>query len=238
MTTVAIMQPYLFPYIGYYQLVAAADIFVFLDDVNFIKRGFVNRNRIIDRKGNAVRFTLPVQKASQNRQIREHFYANDNGKTLKSIEHCYTGAPGYSTWIPLLQDILHNHADKRVSELNETSIRKPLTTLDIEPRFSRSSELDPQSSLVGDERILNLCQTLRADRYINLPGGRALYSPDRFAKHGIELKFLDSPAPVRLPDHSAENPSFLHYLMTDRSPGESANRVLATNQAPDSPEDD
>ena len=238
MTTVAIMQPYLFPYIGYYQLVAAADIFVFLDDVNFIKRGFVNRNRIIDRKGKIVRFTLPVQKASQNRQIRQHFYAKDNGKTLKSIEHCYAGTPGYSAWIPLLHDILHNQAEKRVSELNEACIRKPLTALDIETRFSRSSELDPQSSLMGEERILHLCQTLRADRYINLPGGRALYSPNRFAKHGIDLKFLDSPAPVRLPDHTAEHLSFLHYLVTDRSPGESANRLLATNQAQDSPEDD
>lgn len=230
MTTVAIMQPYLFPYIGYYQLVAAADIFVFLDDVNFIKRGFVNRNQVIDKKGNIIRITLPVQKASQNRQIREHFYASDNGKTLKTIEHCYAGKPGYPTWIPLVRAILRGHADKRVSNLNEASIRNPLATLDNGTRFTRSSVLDPESSLVGEERILHLCQTLKADQYLNLPGGQNLYNPDLFAKCGIHLKFLDSPTPERLPGHTAEHPSFLHYMMTDRSPNESANRLLAANQ--------
>jgi len=210
-TTVAIMQPYLFPYIGYYQLAAAADVFVFLDDVNYIKRGFVNRNQVIDKRGEFVRFTLPVRKASQNRQIREHTYASDNGKALKTIEHCYKDQPGFDTWHPLAREILGESAEQPVSCTNEASVRKPMETLSIETQFCRSSDLDPQPSLTGENRILHLCRELRADRYINLPGGKLLYSPDRFASQGIELRFLRPPAPPFL--GIATQPSFLHQLM-------------------------
>ncbi|MFB4202251.1 hypothetical protein KBTX_03274 [wastewater metagenome] len=211
MTTVAIMQPYLFPYIGYYQLVAAADIFVFLDDVNFIKRGFVNRNQVIDSKGNVVRFTLPVRKASQNRHIREHSYANDNGKALRTIEHCYKDQPGFHTWHSLVREILGESAECSVSSTNETSIKKPLINLPIKTQFFRSSELDPQPTLTGENRILHLCGELGADRYINLPGGKSLYDPGRFASQGVELLFL---CPPDTPPGIATQPSFLHHLMT------------------------
>lgn len=222
MTTVAIMQPYLFPYIGYYQLVAAVDTFVFLDDVNYIKRGFVNRNTVINGKGQAVRFTLPVKRASQNRHIRDHRYGNDWEKPFQMIDHSYRRSPGYTKWLPRIRALLQRSINQPVSEINEASIRDPLEALGINTRFFRSSELAPNSRQNGEERILQICRELSATRYINLPGGRSLYNHDRFSSTGIELRFLTPPAPEHY-DSSGNSlyPSFLHYLMTYGTDAES-----------------
>ncbi len=67
---IAIMQPYIFPYIGYFQLIHAADVFVFYDDVNYINRGWINRNRIL-LNGKDQLFTIPCKEASQNKLIKD-----------------------------------------------------------------------------------------------------------------------------------------------------------------------
>src|SRR5690554_1040537 len=88
----AVMQPYLFPYLGYFQLIHAVDLFVIYDDVAFIKQGYINRNSILSR-GQPLRFTLPVPGASSNRKICELHYAEDAGKLLKTVAQSYARAP-------------------------------------------------------------------------------------------------------------------------------------------------
>src|SRR5690606_3799363 len=92
---IAIMQPYLFPYLGYFQLINAVETFVFYDDVNFIKRGWINRNQIlVDNK--AALFTVPLKKASQNKLINEIDMAIDEkwlSQFFKTIEQNYKNAP-------------------------------------------------------------------------------------------------------------------------------------------------
>jgi hypothetical protein len=186
MTTVAIMQPYIFPYLGYYQLVAKCDYFVFLDDVNFIVRGFINRNNILH--GNrARRITLPVLKISQNRPINRHWYVNDC-ESLDEILNVYARAPHFKEVVQFGREIRVN-GEGNVAETNALSVINTLAAIGIRPKYLRSSELGIK--LVGVDRIIAICHRLGASRYVNLPGGRSLYEASRFAADGIELEFVD-----------------------------------------------
>ncbi len=101
---IAVMQPYIFPYLGYYQLVHAVDTFVFFDDVNFIMKGWINRNRILQ-QNEPFKFTVPLIKASQNRLINAIEISDYNrwkSDFLKSIEHSYKKAPEFSSIFPWL----------------------------------------------------------------------------------------------------------------------------------------
>ena len=82
--TVAIMQPYLFPYIGYWQLIHAVDTFVIFDDVNYIKKGYINRNNILV-NGQKQTFTLELMSASQNKLINDIDIGNNIEKVMESI---------------------------------------------------------------------------------------------------------------------------------------------------------
>ncbi|RYF78205.1 MAG: hypothetical protein EOO39_02060, partial [Cytophagaceae bacterium] len=111
--TLAIMQPYVLPYIGYIQLLNAVDTFVFYDDVAFINRGWVNRNRLLV-NGKDHLFTIPLKDASQNKAIREIELANDSkwrGKLLKTIEQSYRKAPQYGVVMPMTERIINFQAD-------------------------------------------------------------------------------------------------------------------------------
>ena len=111
----AVMQPYFLPYLGYFQLLAAVDIFVILDDVNYINRGWINRNRIL-LNGQPCWVTLPISKASQNRRINEISLDTNKrftSKTLDRIRHAYTRAPHFSEVMPLIEDIFR-HGEKNL----------------------------------------------------------------------------------------------------------------------------
>lgn len=216
MTTVAVMQPYLFPYIGYYQLAAAADIFVFLDDVNFIKRGFINRNWVMDRAGRPVPFRIPVQGASQNRRINELIYGAPGPKPLKTLQQCYDGAAGFEEFYPLCDEVISQAEGQSVAEISALSIKLVAERLRLRTHFVSASDIDPHPSQGGQERILELCQRLGASRYLNLPGGRKLYDADIFRKNGIQLSFLDTDVePLTDKKGNQWHPSFLHYLLSE-----------------------
>ncbi|HEY0111260.1 MAG TPA: WbqC family protein, partial [Fibrella sp.] len=113
--TLAIMQPYVLPYIGYIQLMNTVDTFVFYDDVAFINRGWVNRNRLLV-NGKEYLFTIPLKEASQNKTIREIELANDpkwRGKLLKTIEQSYRKAPQYTVVMPMTERIINFQAENR-----------------------------------------------------------------------------------------------------------------------------
>lgn len=186
---IAIMQPYFFPYLGYVQLMNAVDRFVFFDDVNFIKRGWINRNSILTPSG-PQRITLSVQKASQNRRINDHLLGEGREKLVKSIELAYGKAPHFLETMPFLEECIL-YEEENLSAYLEHSLEKLASLLGMSTRFSRSSDIEkPDGGLKAEELILHICSELDATHYINPEGGRDLYEAASFAERDMELSFL------------------------------------------------
>ncbi len=190
---VAIMQPYLFPYIGYWQLLNAVDKFVVLDDVNFIVRGYINRNRIL-LNGKPYRFTIPMKAASQNRLIKDtklHFNEQEKMKFLGVLECAYKKAPFYSKVMPMLERIIRNPEDD-LTEYIYYSLEILKNYMDINTELYKSSELEKDNSLRAQDRIIEICRRMKADIYINPCGGRQLYTHEEFENQKMQLFFLDT----------------------------------------------
>jgi len=189
MKKIAVMQPYLFPYIGYYQLVNLTDVFIVYDDVTFIKRGYINRNSIlIDREPR--RFNIPVIGASQNVLIQNLHYA-PVGKLLKTIEQSYSKAPYYQDVIELITNVLNND-DRNISKLNALSIANVFNYLEIEKKILFASELDYNREANRADRLIALAKLQDCNHYINSPGGKELYKKEYFYNEGIKLSFIES----------------------------------------------
>ncbi|MEO6721259.1 MAG: WbqC family protein [Ferruginibacter sp.] len=189
----AVMQPYIFPYLGYFQLINAVNKFVIYDDVNFIKKGWINRNNILL---NAQRdlFTIPLENVSQNRLINETHISREvkwKTKLLKSLELAYKKAPRYSEVSPIiLETIVAEHTS--ISNMATMSIKAVLKYLDVSTEVVSTSSQYGNSMLKGQDRILDICKKEDADHYINLSGGMEIYSRDIFKKNGIALSFIKS----------------------------------------------
>lgn len=184
----AIMQPYLFPYLGYFQLLHAVDQFVVYDDVNYITRGWINRNRVLE-NGAAKLITLNTRGASQNVHINQVGVGDNGEKLLKTILHCYRKAPHFATTFPVVEQAMTS-GDGNLAAFLASSLQVLASYLGLAPRWLVSSEISQDRTLRGEDRIIHLCQVLAATEYINLPGGRALYEQDRFARHDIKLSFI------------------------------------------------
>lgn len=186
-----IMQPYFVPYMGYWQLMNAVDKYVIYDDVNYIKRGWINRNRIL-MDGNPIYFNIPILAASQNKLIKEIEIVTDEtliNKNLKRIEGAYKKAPYYYDVIPYLEKILC-FEEKNLVRYLINSFEVICGYLDITTELICSSSLDKDNSLKGKDKILSICSLLEATEYYNVIAGKELYSFDEFRSQGIELKFL------------------------------------------------
>ena len=188
-----IMQPYFLPYIGYWQLLNAVDTYVIYDDVNFIKGGWINRNRILI-DGRPAYLNVPLLRASCNKRINE-IAVDHSGlmlkKHLKTVEMAYKKAPYFSEVFPLVTAVMGSEK-KSLSGFLEDSIRIVCSYLSIDTTLIVSSSLKKNSTLKGQDKILDLCSRLEADQYYNAIGGQKLYSYDVFREHGIELKFLQT----------------------------------------------
>ncbi len=189
---VAVMQPYFLPYLGYFQLVNKVDIFVFLDDVNFIKRGWINRNRILV-NGNSNLITIPLVGASQNKLINEIEVLDDpiwKKKLLTKIEHAYSKSSNFNIVFPLVQDlILSNY--KLISDYAMASVERVSEYIGVKTDFVISSEKFSDIAGGGESRIIDICKELGADTYFNMAGGKELYDSKRFMEKGINLVFVE-----------------------------------------------
>lgn len=185
----AVMQPYLFPYIGYFQLIYAADLFLIYDDVAYIKQGYINRNSILS-SNEVKRFTVPVPGASSNKLISELQFSNDATKVLKTIEQSYSKAPYFASVYPLVRKALE-HEVRSISSVCQKSYEYIFSYLGIEKQFKKTSDLDYDRTSSAQDRLIALCNHFGADCYINSTGGRSLYIKPDFAKQGIALKFID-----------------------------------------------
>lgn len=191
MTVIAIMQPYFLPYIGYFQLMAAVDKFVVYDDVNFINRGWVNRNRLL-LNGSAHTFTVPLRGTSQNRLICDIELVDELGwrnKLMRTIRQAYGHAPCYAQ-VSVLAERLINYPTIRLDEFLLNSLREVVSFLALEVEIISTSRIYQNTHLKGQDRILDICRQELAGTYFNPIGGVDLYDRADFLKQGIQINFL------------------------------------------------
>lgn len=187
---IAIMQPYLFPYIGYFHLILASDIFVLYDDVNYIKKGYINRNNILF-NGKVQRINLAVPGASQNILINKLSYSEDTNKLLQTLKYAYGKSEHFNKVFPIIEDII-NYDNRSIPKLCNYSLNKLFEYLQIEKKIILSSDLNYDRGASASKKLVSICKTLDANVYINSPGGRSLYTRQMFEEYNIELKFIES----------------------------------------------
>jgi hypothetical protein len=190
---IAAMQPYFFPYLGYFQLMAQCDRFILLDDVQYVDRRWMNRNRIL-RNGAPAWLTYPVLQGPQAAAIRDRHYVGTceaKNQVLNKVRDAYRRAHRCDEICELIQSCLECRGSS-VAEVNEHLLRTTASRLGIYCEFVRSSDLGADPALRGERRILEMCRLLGADEYVNPIGGLALYSDEAFAARGIRLSFLQT----------------------------------------------
>lgn len=191
---IAIMQPYIFPYIGYFQLINAVDKFVFYDDVNYIKKGWINRNRILV-NNEAKLFTVPVLKASQNKLINEiELGIEDKWFTqfYSTLEQNYKKAPYYEPTLSLIKTIF-NQPHKTISDLATTSITHISNHIGISTVFELSSlNYANTKGMDKADRLIEITKINNAQNYINPSGGKELYQKEYFLERGVNLLFIEN----------------------------------------------
>lgn len=188
---IGIMQPYFIPYIGYWQLLNAVDKYVIYDDVNYIKGGWINRNKILVNKTPQY-FNIPMLGASPNKLINEVGVNHDQNvikKNLRIIEAAYGKAPYFAEIFPLVEAMLRCGKDDIASYV-AASTQIICKYLDIKTELIISSDIKKDNNLKGQEKVLEICRILNATDYYNAIGGRELYSFEEFEKRGIKLHFL------------------------------------------------
>ncbi len=205
--TVAIMQPYLFPYLGYFQLIREADVFVFYDDVDFITRGWINRNKILI-NDEADIFTIPCSNTSQNEKINDVLISNHwrRGKLLKKIRLTYSNAAQFDAAFPTVETVIEEAGDQ-ISVFAANSVQQVAKYLNLDVDFYRSSNLPVDQSLGRAERLIELTKHFGASTYVNMEGGKDLYDKTTFADRGITLHFL-SPNLPEYEQYTAEDGTF------------------------------
>lgn len=187
----AVMQPYFFPYLGYWQLLNVVDRFVIYDNVNFIKGGWINRNRILI-NGKPSYITIPLHQASPNKLIADISLQSSHAwqsKMIKSIENTYRKAPFFSKIYPIIKQIIGYKTDN-LADFLVYQLKTMAAFLQIKTELINSSHHYKKTNLTGQDRILDICKHEGATTYINLQGGQALYNAATFRSQGIKLCFI------------------------------------------------
>ncbi len=186
----AIMQPYIFPYIGYFSLINSSDKILFYDDVNFIKRGWIHRQRILI-NGKDHLFTIPLNKPSQNKKINQIEISENESriKIIKSIEGAYKKAPYFKEVFPIIKKVIlgkYTHID----EMAISSLVAVCKYLNLEINYDRTSKADPDSQGKEKcERLASITKTLGFSNYVNVIND--MYDKETFKTKGVNLFFND-----------------------------------------------
>ena len=205
---IAVMQPYFLPYLGYFQLISSVDTFVLADTYQYTKQSWINRNRLI-LENRLDYFGLPIQKQDSNSLILESkiskIYSPD--KVLYRIRNSYRNQ---ENWINTEQELLNllNVDTDNLYEYLEFSIKHVLKKLKINTQIIKLSEIEMPNNLSGQSRVIQICKLLGGKEYINLPGGKSLYSTKAFSDEGLYLRFID---PLLLP-YKQNIPGFTSHL--------------------------
>lgn len=188
---IGIMQPYFFPYLGYWQLINAVDRYVIYDDVNFIKNGWINRNNIL-LGGNKFLLSLPLECASSSKLINETKITSNikqKEKLLKTVEAAYKKAPFFELVYPIVKNTIMFDS-RNIAESLTYSIEAILSYLDIHTELIVSSKIDKNSQLKAEKKVIHIVKVLGGSIYINAIGGQELYNKNEFSDNGIDLKFI------------------------------------------------
>ena len=188
---IGIMQPYFFPYLGYWQTIKAVNKFVVYVDVNYIKGGWVNRNNILV-NGNAHLITLALKDASPNKKINEIEILDsfkNKTKILSSIRNSYSRAPYFQNTFKLLEDII-NFQENNLGLFLFNQIMAVSSFLNLNTELILSSEINNEKDLKADTKVIQICNHLKGVEYINAIGGQDLYSKKVFKNNNIDLYFI------------------------------------------------
>jgi hypothetical protein len=194
---VSLMQPYLFPYLGYFQLMAASDVFVAYDDAQYMKGGWINRNRILA-NGRPAWVTLPVLRDSHRAIISERRYAETSagrGEFMQRIANAYRRAPHYATAMPLVEELMRFSAAS-VAGFNIHALETVARLLGVKAEIRRSSSIAKSAGVAAQDKVLAVCEAVGATTYLNPAGGRELYSRDAFEARGLRLRFIEPHLPA------------------------------------------
>lgn len=207
---VGIMQPYFFPYIGYFQLINSVDEFVIYDNIQFTKKGWINRNRILV-NGKADYITLPIKKDSHDLNVKQRLLSEtwsfERKKILNRIVESYRKAPQFEQVYPLLENCL-NAEISNLFDFIHNSLIETLSYLSITTKITISSSIRIDHELKSEIKVLEICKTKKAHTYINSIGGTELYKKDSFESNGIKLQFQES-KPI---NYSQFNNEFIPWL--------------------------
>jgi hypothetical protein len=209
-----IMQPYFFPYLGYFQGIYAVDKYILYDNLAYIKDGWMNRNRLLVVKGKPTYFIVEIKRKSSNKKISEIEVVDGifwRQKILKSIFYNYRNRPFFEEIYPLIERVINSDV-KFLSELNFYSIIVVSNYLDIKTNIttdtSKYLELEnklsceradlfslfPSIKLNKPERkvvrAIEICRSEGANIFINAIGGQTLYDKAEFLRNNIKILFV------------------------------------------------
>ena len=204
------MQPYFFPYIGYFHLIAAVDQFIVYDNIKYTKKGWINRNRMLQ-NGKDVMFSLPLKSDSDSLDVCERELAADfnRDKLLNQFTGAYRYAPYFVQVFPLVEQIVR-YQDTNLFRFLLHSIVRTCEHVGISTEIRKSSGIAIDHDLKNQDKVLALCEAVGASTYVNAIGGMELYSKETFREKGIELKFIKS-KPFEYPQFNDE---FVPWLST------------------------
>ena len=212
---IAIMQPYFFPYIGYYKLISEVDQFVIYDDIQFTKKGWINRNYLNSTDGPWL-FSIPIENSSKIEFINAKSISKEfsREKLQSRIRQNYKKI---STTHKLdLVDRIIDFPTNNLFDYLENSLLVLTQEIGIDSKkILKSSQIGDFSKLKGEEKVIAICMAVGAKEYLNPQGGRALYDLANFAKTGISLQFQEKVNPIT-PTNEGEVPFFslLHDYLT------------------------
>jgi hypothetical protein len=186
----AIMQPYFLPYIGYWQLIAAVDVFVVYDNIKYTKKGWINRNRFLV-NGKEALFSLPLRKDSDFLDVNQRYLADsfDREDLIRRFREAYRKAPEFHAFMPFLENLIR-FASNNLFDYILNSIYRICEFLGLKTKVIISSHIDCDHSLKSSDRVQAICKALCADTYVNPIGGTELYSKEYFAQQQLSLQFL------------------------------------------------
>jgi WbqC-like protein family len=203
MKKVAIMQPYFLPYIGYFQLINAADAFIVYDNIQFSKKGWFHRNRLLQ-NGKDEYFTLPLKKDSDYLNVNQRYLSEgwplEREKTLRKIKENYRKAPFFEFTFPKIEAIFY-FENNNLFDFTLNSLKSICSFLDIKTPIIVSSTLAIDHAQKAQTKVINLCKAIEGTHYLNPIGGLELYSRKDFENEKLDLGFIKS-RPIAYPQFS------------------------------------
>ena len=189
---VAIMQPYFFPYIGYFQLMAAVDLFIVYDNIKYTKKGWINRNRMLQ-SGKDAMFSLPLRSDSDSLDVRDRALATDfnRSKFLNQLRGAYGQAPNFSEVFAVIECAVR-HEDANLFAYLHHALSRTCEHLALTTPMRVSSTIEIDHGLKNQDKVIALAKAVGATTYVNSIGGLDLYDRETFNANGLELQFIRS----------------------------------------------